>query len=78
MEVLTHLSTAYLADLPNHRGVRAETYVEYVLSTCSERAKWEQGYGPQSPGGRVIIEERTECSWDIIKNNSKNQKWSFL
>ena len=52
-EVLTHLSTAYLADLPKHWGVRAKTYVEYVQSTCLVCAKWEQGYGPRSPGGRL-------------------------
>ena len=51
---LIHLSTESpwnLADLPQHRGVRAETYVEYVQSTCEVRAKSSQGYGPRSPGG---------------------------
>ena len=47
----SYTSTAYLADLPKHWGVCAETYVEYVQSTCKVRAKWEQGYGPRSPGG---------------------------
>ena len=32
-------STAYLADFPQHRGVRAETYVGYVHSRRSVRAK---------------------------------------
>ena len=51
---------AYLADLPKHRGVRAETYVDieeyvlkhvgYVQSTRSVREKWERGYGPRPPG----------------------------
>ena len=36
-----------------HRGVRAKTYVEYVQITCLVCAKWEQGYGPRSPGGRL-------------------------
>ena len=77
-EVLTHLSTAYFTDFPKHRGVHAETYVEYVQRTCSVRAKWERGYGPRPPGGRFIIDERTDCSWYIIENYSKIQKQLFL
>ena len=34
-----------------HRGVRVKTYVEYVQSMCSVRAKWERGYGPRSLEG---------------------------
>ena len=43
---------------------------EYVLST---RKMGTRLWAP-FPCGGVIIEERTECSWDVIENNSKNQK----
>ena len=56
----------------------AETYVEYVQSTCEVCAKWKQGSGPRSPGGGLIIELSSKCSWYIIKNYSKIQKKSFL
>ena len=52
--VLVHHCTASprnLADFPQHRGVRAETYEEYVQSTCEVRAKSAWGYGPFSLGG---------------------------
>ena len=45
-----HISWVF-RNMPQHRGVRAKTNVEYVQSTCSVRAKWERGYGPRSPGG---------------------------
>ena len=54
----TPLSTAfprYLAYLPKHQGVRAETCVEYVQSTCKVCAKYVQKVlevmGPVPPGG---------------------------
>ena len=54
--LLIHLSTVsprYLADLPQHRGVCAETYVEYVQSMDKVRAKSTRDYGPHSPRGGV-------------------------
>ena len=74
-EVITHLSTAYLAYLPKHRGVRVETYVEYVQSTCSVRAKWERGYGRRSPGGGGgynMVHQRMFSRWKKVLVGIKN------
>ena len=61
-------------------GVRAETYVGYVQSTCGVRGRYAQNenevMGPVNLEG-VFIEERSKCFWCIIENYSKIQNIRF-